>query len=156
MVWLAGAPGLERVVTALVKGGEQGAHPIEELQRLTAGEPLPGLRQQVGRTGPARARGLTLFPARALPGFSSAGASSTLGHRRQTIRTAQPTRRYESIPWAAQRLPRATWIIGRNDAEPGYQVLYADDRGTSRVYRMSLGEGTWAHDFKVRYTRPGE
>jgi hypothetical protein len=39
--------------------------------------------------------------------------------------------------------PAATWIIGRDDSEPGYQVLYADDRGVSRVYRMSFGDGTW-------------
>jgi hypothetical protein len=39
--------------------------------------------------------------------------------------------------------PTATWIIGRDDAEPGYHVLYADDRGVSRVYRMSFGGGTW-------------
>ena len=39
--------------------------------------------------------------------------------------------------------PGATWIIGRDDAEPDYQVLYADDRGISRVYQMSLGDGTW-------------
>jgi hypothetical protein len=39
--------------------------------------------------------------------------------------------------------PMATWIIGRDDSEPGYHVLYADDRGVSRVYRMSLTDGTW-------------
>ncbi len=39
--------------------------------------------------------------------------------------------------------PTATWIIGRDDAEPGYHVLYADGRGVSRVYRMSFGDGTW-------------
>jgi hypothetical protein len=39
--------------------------------------------------------------------------------------------------------PAATWIIGRDDAEPGYHVLYADDRGVSRVYRMSFGDGRW-------------
>ena len=39
--------------------------------------------------------------------------------------------------------PIACWIIGRDDAGPGYQVLYADDRGVSRVYRMSFGEGAW-------------
>jgi hypothetical protein len=37
----------------------------------------------------------------------------------------------------------ATWIIGRDDREPCYQVLYADDRGVSRVYRMSFGDDTW-------------
>lgn len=39
--------------------------------------------------------------------------------------------------------PTATWIIGRDDMEPDYHVLYADDRGVSRVYRMSLSDGTW-------------
>ncbi len=39
--------------------------------------------------------------------------------------------------------PVATWIIGRDEAEPDYHVLYADDRGVSRVYRMSLSGGTW-------------
>ena len=39
--------------------------------------------------------------------------------------------------------PAATWIIGRDDSELGYHVLYADDRGVSRVYRMSFGDGTW-------------
>jgi hypothetical protein len=39
--------------------------------------------------------------------------------------------------------PTATWIIGKDDAEPDYHVLYADDRGVSRVYRMSFSGGTW-------------
>ena len=37
----------------------------------------------------------------------------------------------------------ATWIIGRDDSEPGYHVLYGDDRGVSRVYQMSFGDGAW-------------
>jgi hypothetical protein len=37
----------------------------------------------------------------------------------------------------------ATWIIGRDDAEPEYRVLYADDRGVSRVYRMTLSDHSW-------------
>ena len=37
----------------------------------------------------------------------------------------------------------ATWIIGRDDSDPDYCVLYADDRGVSRVYRMSLSDRTW-------------
>jgi hypothetical protein len=37
----------------------------------------------------------------------------------------------------------ATWIVGRDEAEPDYRVLYADDRGVSRVYRMSFSSGTW-------------
>jgi hypothetical protein len=39
--------------------------------------------------------------------------------------------------------PAATWIIGRDDTEPGYHVLYADDRGVSRVYQMSFSGGAW-------------
>lgn len=37
----------------------------------------------------------------------------------------------------------ATWIIGRDDAEQDYHVLYADGRGVSRVYRMSLSDHIW-------------
>lgn len=37
----------------------------------------------------------------------------------------------------------ATWIIGRDDSEPDYYVLYADGRGVSRVYRMSFTDRTW-------------
>lgn len=37
----------------------------------------------------------------------------------------------------------ATWIIGRDDAEQDYHVLYADGRGVSRVYRMSFDGRTW-------------
>jgi hypothetical protein len=39
--------------------------------------------------------------------------------------------------------PTATWIIGRDDSVPEYHVLYADDRGVSRVYRMSFSDRTW-------------
>ena len=39
--------------------------------------------------------------------------------------------------------PAAVWIIGRDESEPGYSVLYADDRGVSRVYRMSLEDEHW-------------
>lgn len=39
--------------------------------------------------------------------------------------------------------PAATWIIGRDDSGPDYHVLYADNRGVSRVYRMSFSDGTW-------------
>ena len=37
----------------------------------------------------------------------------------------------------------ATWIIGRDDDEQDYHVLYGDDRGVSRVYRMSLIDSVW-------------
>ena len=39
--------------------------------------------------------------------------------------------------------PSATWIIGRDDLHADYHVLYADDRGVSRVNRMSFSDGTW-------------
>ncbi len=39
--------------------------------------------------------------------------------------------------------PTATWIHGRDDSGPDYHLLYADDRGVSRVYRMSLSDGAW-------------
>ena len=39
--------------------------------------------------------------------------------------------------------PAAVWIIGRDESEPGYSVLYADDRGVSRVYLMSVEDGRW-------------
>jgi len=39
--------------------------------------------------------------------------------------------------------PTATWIIGRDDSESDYCVLYTDDRGVSRVYRMSFSDRTW-------------
>lgn len=39
--------------------------------------------------------------------------------------------------------PTATWIIGRDDSEPDYQILYADDRGVSRTYQMNLTKGAW-------------
>ncbi|MCC3314341.1 hypothetical protein [Nocardia africana] len=37
----------------------------------------------------------------------------------------------------------ATWIIGRDQAESEYTVLYSDSRGSSRVYRMTLTDGDW-------------
>lgn len=37
----------------------------------------------------------------------------------------------------------ATWIIGRDDAEADYSVLYADGRGVSRIYTMSFENGRW-------------
>jgi hypothetical protein len=37
----------------------------------------------------------------------------------------------------------AVWIIGRDDSEAGYSVLYADGRGVSRIYRMSFDDRHW-------------
>ena len=39
--------------------------------------------------------------------------------------------------------PTATWIIGRDESESDYCVLYTDDRRVSRVYRMSFSDRTW-------------
>ena len=39
--------------------------------------------------------------------------------------------------------PAAVWVIGRDDAEDDYCALYADDRGVSRVYRMSFSGARW-------------
>jgi hypothetical protein len=43
----------------------------------------------------------------------------------------------------AEQPQAAVWIIGRDDSEPGYSVLYADNRGVSRIYRMSFEDGRW-------------
>jgi hypothetical protein len=52
--------------------------------------------------------------------------------------------------------PTATWIIGRDDSATDYHVLYADDRGVSRVYGMSFSDGAWrmwrdTPDFSQRF-----
>jgi hypothetical protein len=39
--------------------------------------------------------------------------------------------------------PAATWVIGRDGSQPDYTVLYADSRGVTRVYRMSLNDDRW-------------
>lgn len=37
----------------------------------------------------------------------------------------------------------ATWIIGRDESDDTYTVLYADRRGVSRVYQMSFQDDIW-------------
>src|SRR5580700_3169428 len=37
----------------------------------------------------------------------------------------------------------ATWIIGRDEDSDSYTVLYADNRGVSRVYQMSYKDSIW-------------
>jgi len=44
---------------------------------------------------------------------------------------------------ALRQSDAATWIIGRDDASDLYTVLYSDGRGVSRVYTMTLDDGTW-------------
>jgi hypothetical protein len=39
--------------------------------------------------------------------------------------------------------PMATWVIGRDGSQDEYVMLYADDRGVSRVYQMTLANRTW-------------
>jgi hypothetical protein len=56
----------------------------------------------------------------------------------------------------SQRPPAAIWIIGRDDSEDDYAMLYADSRGVSRIYRMSFGGGRWrvwrdTPDFSQRF-----
>lgn len=39
--------------------------------------------------------------------------------------------------------PAATWVFGKDENQPEYTVLYVDARGVSRVYSMTLDDGTW-------------
>jgi len=43
----------------------------------------------------------------------------------------------------AEQPPSAVWVIGRDDAREDYTALYADSRGVSRVYAMSLDGARW-------------
>jgi Tol biopolymer transport system component len=55
-----------------------------------------------------------------------------------------------STPWAS-------WIIGRDEEDSDFLVLYADDRGISRIYQMSLEGPDWrmwrtTRDFTQRFS----
>jgi hypothetical protein len=39
--------------------------------------------------------------------------------------------------------PFSSWVVGRDEAGADFIALYADDRGVSRVYRMSLVGQDW-------------
>ena len=39
--------------------------------------------------------------------------------------------------------PAALWLIGRDESNPNYTVLYYDARSVSRVYGMSFLNGAW-------------
>ncbi len=39
--------------------------------------------------------------------------------------------------------PAAVWVIGRDEREPEYSVYYFDDRGGSRIYRMTFEDSQW-------------
>jgi hypothetical protein len=53
--------------------------------------------------------------------------------------------------------PAASWVIGRDDSEGEYTVLYADGRGVSRIYEMALTRDHWQlgrnnPEFSQRFT----
>ena len=53
--------------------------------------------------------------------------------------------------------PIAKWMIGRDEASGAFAVLYADSRGVSRIYEMSLYKCVWkiwryAPGFHQRFT----
>lgn len=54
-------------------------------------------------------------------------------------------------------VPTSQWRIGRDDTSGAYVALYADDRGVSRIYQMSVNDGVWklwrdAPGFHQRFT----
>ena len=40
-------------------------------------------------------------------------------------------------------LPWSRWVMGRDDSEQNYSVLYFDDRSVSRKYEMSFNDDVW-------------
>ena len=49
----------------------------------------------------------------------------------------------EGGAFVIEHLASSTWIIGQDDSNKTYSVLYHDERGISRVYQMSLDNATW-------------
>ena len=52
--------------------------------------------------------------------------------------------------------PAAVWIIGRDESDAAYRILYADDHGISRSYEMRLAGPDWqmwrtTPEFSQRY-----
>jgi len=39
--------------------------------------------------------------------------------------------------------PKATWVMGKDDSDDHYTVLYADERGVSRLYSMDMTPTIW-------------
>lgn len=39
--------------------------------------------------------------------------------------------------------PEARWLMGRDETSGEYSILYADVRGVSRIYHMSLEDRVW-------------
>ncbi len=53
--------------------------------------------------------------------------------------------------------PTSISVIGRDDKGEGFTMLYADERGVSRVYQMTLSNDVWtlwreAPGFNQRFT----
>ena len=51
--------------------------------------------------------------------------------------------------------PQARWLIGRDETSGQYTVLYADARGVSRVYQMSLQMSLEGRTWKMSRDAPG-
>ena len=49
----------------------------------------------------------------------------------------------EEGAFVIEHFATSTWIIGPDDTNDSYSVLYHDERGVSRVYQMSLDNATW-------------
>ncbi|HET7418767.1 MAG TPA: hypothetical protein VFL27_00130, partial [Candidatus Dormibacteraeota bacterium] len=45
--------------------------------------------------------------------------------------------------WDEPGPPSASSVIGRDDSEPECSMVYADERGVTRIYRTSLEGGVW-------------
>lgn len=63
----------------------------------------------------------------------------------------------EHSEFSDSEFPSGTQVIGLDDINKNYCVLYSDSRGVLRIYEMSLNEGLWkiwrtAPDFSQRFT----
>jgi hypothetical protein len=56
---------------------------------------------------------------------------------------SMPTEHPLPPEWVANSPFPLTTIMGLDDASETFFMLYADARGVSRVYQMSLGDGVW-------------
>lgn len=73
------------------------------------------------------------------------------------VADADPLPDTAPAPWRENRPFPTTAVIGLDDTEDGFTMLYADARGAHRVYRMTLAEGEWivwryAPGFDQRFT----
>jgi len=47
------------------------------------------------------------------------------------------------VMYQGEKVPQATWLIGRDESTDSYKVLYFDARGVSRIYEMTFKNGVW-------------